>query len=174
MAGLGLKTARYPVLWEMIEARRGRPDWRWADERLALLREEGIAPIATLLHHGAGPKWTELLDPEFPEKLAAFAGAVARRYPWINSYTPVNEPLTTARFCGLYGHWHPHARDEATCFRIAVNECRGIALAMKAIREVNPHARLVQTEDFGRISATPRCRHRRTMRTSGAGSPSTS
>ena len=25
------------------------------------------------------------------------------RYPWIDAYTPVNEPLTTARFSGLYG-----------------------------------------------------------------------
>ena len=28
---------------------------------------------------------------------------VAERYPWLDAYTPINEPLTTARFCGLYG-----------------------------------------------------------------------
>ena len=33
--------------------------------------------------------------------------AVAERYPWVEDYTPVNEPLTTARFSGLYGHWYP-------------------------------------------------------------------
>ncbi|MFT3674231.1 family 1 glycosylhydrolase [Aestuariivirga sp.] len=151
---LGLKTLRYPVLWELIEKRLGTYDWRWTDERMALLRAAGISPIATLLHHGAGPAHTSLLDPAFPQKLAGFAERVARRYPWIAAYTPVNEPLTTARFCGLYGHWHPHAQDEATCFRITVNECRAIALAMQAIRRINPAAKLVQTEDFGRISAT--------------------
>lgn len=155
LAALGLRTVRYPVLWEMVEPRPGALDWRWTDRRLALLRKAGIEPVATLLHHGSGPKWTDLLDPDFPEKLAGFAARVAERYPWITRFTPVNEPFTTARFCGLYGHWHPHGRDEATCFRITVNECRGIALAMQAIRRLRPDAQLVQTEDLGRIFATP-------------------
>ena len=56
-----------------------------------------------------GPAYTSLADPEFPEKLAEYAGAVAKRYPWIGHYTPVNEPLTTARFSGWYGLWYPTA-----------------------------------------------------------------
>ncbi len=155
IAGLGLKTVRYPVLWEMVEQQRGRMDWRWTDERLGELRKFGIAPIAGLVHHGSGPVWTNLLDPEFPEDLAAYAASVAARYPWLEMYTPVNEPFTTARLCGLYGLWHPHTRDEQVCFRITVAECRATALAMKAIRRINPHAKLVQTEDFGRIYSTP-------------------
>ena len=151
---LGLRTVRYPVIWEMIERSPGRYDWRWSDERLSSLRRAGIAPIATLLHHGSGPDWTSLLDPEFPLKLARFAEQVACRYPWVDAYTPVNEPFTTARFCGLYGHWHPHATDEAVCFRITVNECRAISLSMQAIRRINPAAKLILTEDFGRVSAT--------------------
>jgi beta-glucosidase/6-phospho-beta-glucosidase/beta-galactosidase len=162
IAGIGLKTVRYPVLWEMVEAERGRYDWTWTDERLGKLHEYGISPIAGLVHHGSGPVWTDLLDPGFPQQLAEYAGRVAERYPWINMYTPVNEPFTTARICGLYGLWHPHGCDEATCFRITVTECRAIALAMKAIRRVNPKARLVQTEDFGRVYATPKLRYQAT------------
>ena len=155
VAGLGLRTVRYPVLWEMVEGSPGKFDWRWTDKRLGDLNAHGISPIAGLVHHGSGPAWTDLLDPEFPEKLAFYAGRVAARYPWINMFTPVNEPFTTARICGLYGLWHPHAKDEQTCFRITVAECRAIALAMKAIRRITPGAKLVQTEDFGRIYSTP-------------------
>lgn len=155
IAGLGLKTVRYPVLWEMVEQQRGRMDWRWTDERLGELRTYGIAPIAGLVHHGSGPAWTNLLDPEFPENLAAYAASVAARYPWLEMYTPVNEPFTTARLCGLYGLWHPHTMDEKVCFRITVAECRATALAMREIRRINPGAKLVQTEDFGRIYSTP-------------------
>ena len=69
-----------------------------------------MRPIVGLVHHGSGPAYTSLLDSGFPEKLARYAGAVARRYPWLTDFTPVNEPLTTARFSGLYGHWYPHGR----------------------------------------------------------------
>jgi dTDP-4-dehydrorhamnose reductase len=101
-ADLGLSALRYPVLWERT-APNGldRADWRWADARLGRIRSLGMEPLVGLLHHGSGPETTRLLDPLFPEQFAAYAGAVARRYPWVTRYLPVNEPLTTARFSGL-------------------------------------------------------------------------
>jgi beta-glucosidase/6-phospho-beta-glucosidase/beta-galactosidase len=159
IAELGIETLRYPVLWEIVEAAQGNPDWSWPDERLHRLQQLGIRPIAGLVHHGSGPAWTNILDPGFPDLFAHYAGQVARRYPWIDLYTPINEPLTTARLSGLYGLWHPHGTDEATCFRLVVAECRSIAKAMRAIRNVVPTAQLVQTEDVGRIFATPHLRY---------------
>ncbi|MDQ3865831.1 MAG: family 1 glycosylhydrolase, partial [Actinomycetota bacterium] len=155
-AGLGVSAVRYPVLWERV-ARHGvgRADWSWPDERLARLRELGLRPIVGLVHHGSGPESTSLLDPAFAEKLAEYARAVSERYPWVEDWTPVNEPLTTARFSGLYGHWYPHGRDPLTFARCLLNECRGVVLAMRAIREAVPQARLVQTEDLGKTWATP-------------------
>jgi dTDP-4-dehydrorhamnose reductase len=155
-AALGIRALRYPVLWERTApGDLADADWSWPDERLHRLRALGIRPIVGLVHHGSGPRHTALTDPAFPEKLAAYAGAVAARYPWVADYTPVNEPLTTARFSGLYGHWYPHGHDDATFLRILVNECRAVALAMHAIRAVNPNARLVQTEDMGATHSTP-------------------
>jgi dTDP-4-dehydrorhamnose reductase len=100
-----------------------------------------------------------LLDPEFPHHLARFARAVSERYPWVDAFTPINEPLTTARFAALYGHWHPHARDERQMVRALVHECLAIQLAMREIRQVNPNAQLVQTEDLGRVWSTPPLRY---------------
>ncbi len=155
-AGLGLRAIRYPVLWERVAPHGiADADWSWPDARLGRLRQLGIAPIVGLLHHGNGPRDTSLLDPKFPEKLAEYAGAVARRYPWASLYTPVNEPMTTARFSGLYGHWYPHACDGLTWARILLNQCRGVQLAMRAVREVNPAAQLIQTEDIGKTYSTP-------------------
>jgi dTDP-4-dehydrorhamnose reductase len=112
-SALGVEVIRYPVLWERI-APSGleQADWSWTDQRLPLLDDFGIRPIAGLAHHGSGPRDTSLIDPAFSEKLAEFAQAVAQRYPWLSYYTPVNEPLTTARFSGLYGHWYPHERHQ--------------------------------------------------------------
>ncbi|MBD2257702.1 family 1 glycosylhydrolase [Pseudanabaena sp. FACHB-2040] len=155
-ASLGIRAIRYPVLWERT-APNGveQADWSWADQRLERLRQLKICPIVGLLHHGSGPRYTSMVDPLFAEKLAEYAEAVATRYPWVSHYTPVNEPLTTARFSGLYGHWYPHGTDDRTFFRTLLNECRATVLAMQAIRRVNPQAKLVQTEDLGHIFSTP-------------------
>jgi dTDP-4-dehydrorhamnose reductase len=150
-AALGIRAIRYPILWERVApSSLDHIDWQWADERLSGLRDLGVRPIVGLLHHGSGPFYTSLLDPEFPEKLARYAGLVARKYPWITDYTPVNEPLTTARFSGLYGYWYPHGRSDRDYVRALLNQLRGTVLAMRAIREIVPEARLIQTEDCGR------------------------
>src|SRR4051812_21750364 len=154
-AALGLRTLRFPVLWER-HARGGEYDWTWADRWLHRARELGIRPIVGLIHHGSGPLSRGLLDDDFVEGLARFARAVAERYPWVDAYTPVNEPATTARFSGLYGIWYPHGRSMREFARCFVNECAGVRAAMKAIREVIPHAQLIQTEDVGKTHSTPR------------------
>ena len=156
-AALGIRALRYPVLWERVAPDGlAHADWTWSDERLERLRALHVRPIVGLVHHGSGPRDTSLVDPGFPEKLAAYAEAVARRYPWVEDYTPVNEPLTTARFSGLYGLWYPHGRDEVTFKTALFNQCRGIVLAMRAIERVNPKARLIQTDDLGKTYSTPR------------------
>lgn len=155
-ADLGIRAIRYPVLWE-----RTAPDdlqnvnWQWSDERLNILRSLSIRPIIGLVHHGSGPRYTNLLDTAFPQKFGEYARKVAERYPWVTEYTPINEPLTTARFSGLYGHWYPHLTDAQSFIRILINEVRGTQQAMQAIREINPDAQLIQTEDIGKVYSCP-------------------
>ena len=155
MAALGVTTVRYPILWETIAPETpGELDFSWHDKRLAHLRKLGIKVVAGLVHHGSGPRYTNLLDPRFPDLLADFAAKVARRYPWIEMWNPVNEPFTTARFSCLYGHWYPHLTDIDATFAAVVNQCLAIKRAIEAIRQVIPDARLVPTEDVGKTFAT--------------------
>ncbi|OYX36774.1 MAG: dTDP-4-dehydrorhamnose reductase [Caulobacterales bacterium 32-69-10] len=154
-AEIGFSALRYPVLWERTAPDQpDQRDWSWSDERLAEIRRLGMRPIAGLIHHGSGPRYTHLLDPGFATGLADHARAAAERYPWIEAWTPVNEPLTTARFSALYGFWYPHARDEGAFFTALLNQIDGVRLSMRAIRAVNPDAKLVQTEDLGHTFAT--------------------
>jgi dTDP-4-dehydrorhamnose reductase len=155
LGSLGLKALRYPVLWEHAapDSLAG-VDLSWADARLRTLRELGIEPIAGLLHHGSGPRYTSLLDPQFPHKLAEYAAQVARHFPFVRRYTPVNEPLTTARFSGLYGHWYPHERNNRAFVRALLNQAWGTVLAMQAIRREQPQAELIHTEDLGHVRST--------------------
>lgn len=153
IAELGIRTIRFPLLWELHAA--AEPDWSWADLRLERLRQLGIRPIVGLLHHGGGPLPEGFLDPGFVDGLAHFARRIAHRYPWVDAYTPVNEPLTTARFSGMYDLWHPHGRSVGCFTNCYLQQCRGIRAAMQAIREINPAAQLVQTEDLGKTHSTP-------------------
>ena len=155
-ASLGIRAIRYPVLWERT-APDGidSADWSWSDERLPVLQQLGVTPIVGLVHHGSGPRHTSLVSPDFAEKLAEYAGAVARRYPWVEYWTPVNEPCTTARFSGLNGVWYPHDTSEQGFIRALINQCRAVVLSMRAIRAVNPNAKLVQTDDLSRTYGTP-------------------
>jgi dTDP-4-dehydrorhamnose reductase len=158
-AALGVKALRQPVLWETAAALRGGDpagaDLTFAEPALERIQQLGMRAVIGLVHHGSGPPHTGLLDDGFVEGLARYAGAVARAFPWVEEWTPVNEPLTTARFSCLYGHWHPHRCDEVSFCRALVNQCRATALAMRAIRRVIGGARLVQTEDMGHTYATP-------------------
>src|SRR4051794_26563765 len=53
-ARYGLRTLRYPFLWEKIAASANATRWAWAATRLAHLKAVGIEPIAGLVHHGSG------------------------------------------------------------------------------------------------------------------------
>ena len=156
IAELGIKTLRYPILWERHQPEEnGEIDFSWIEGRLNKLRSLDIIPIAGLLHHGSGPVFTDLLDVNFPSKFAYYAKQVATKFPWITHYTPINEPLTTARFSGLYGLWYPHKNNDVSCMKMLLNELKGTILAMREIRKINPSAKLVQTEDMGKTFSTP-------------------
>ena len=155
LASLGVRATRYPVLWEKVAPHH--PDVRdygWAARRLRALAERGIEPIVTLLHHGSGPFYTELTDPQFPRLFAEYAAATARRFRWVKRWTPINEPLTTARFATLYAAWYPNAFfDHAAFARAIVNEAQAIALAAERIRETIPDATFMLTEDLQSFTA---------------------
>src|SRR5436853_4619131 len=156
IASCGIKTLRIPIIWEKHQPfLNSEISWDWAKKLLNKIQDRGITPIVGLLHHGSGPAFTDLSDPNFPELFAEYAYKVAERFPFVEYYTPINEPLTTARFSGLYGHWYPHKKESYEFAKMLLNQLKGIVLAMKKIRMINKNAKLVQTEDLGKTYSTP-------------------
>ncbi len=153
LAELGISALRFPILWESTAASAAHLPL--IDRRMGELESAGIRPIVGLVHHGSGPAMTSLLKDCFAPGLAAHAAAIARRYPHVRDWTPVNEPLTTARFSCLYGHWYPHTRDEGAMWLALINQIDATRAAMREIRAVNPAARLIQTDDLGEAVSTP-------------------
>jgi len=153
IADLGVRAVRYPVLWGRTNG-TAATDWEWAEARLTRLRSLGVRSIVGLLHHGFGRIGTDPLDPEYPGRFASFATEVAERFPWVDTFIPVNEPLTTARFGALYGWWPPYARDHPTFIRLLISECLAFRAASKALRNVRSDVSIIVTEDAGRTYGT--------------------
>jgi len=154
ICNLGITKVRYPILWEKNWPDKNQPITWAVEENLNFLKSKAIQVIAGLVHHGSGPSYVDITEDNFAEQLAVYATEVAKKFPWIDYYTPVNEPLTTARFCGLYGLWYPHHKSSRSFLQILINECRATILAMLAIRKINPNAKLVITEDLTKIHST--------------------
>jgi beta-glucosidase/6-phospho-beta-glucosidase/beta-galactosidase len=124
----------------------GRYDWDWTDDVLAEMRRLRIEPIIDLCHFGI-PDWLgNFQNPEFPHYFAEYAGEFARRHPYINHWTPVNEILITTLFSAKYGWWNECLASDEAYVRATVNVCKANLLAMKAILRHVPDAVFIQSE----------------------------
>ena len=93
---LGLDHLRYGPPYYRVHLAPGKYDWSFVDETFEELRRLGITPITDLCHFGV-PDWIgDFQNLEWAEHFADFAGAFARRYPWVRLYTPINEIFITA------------------------------------------------------------------------------
>ncbi|HVF57190.1 MAG TPA: family 1 glycosylhydrolase [Pyrinomonadaceae bacterium] len=149
---LGVKALRWGVPWYRVEPRPGDFDWRWTDEVLPYMVEElGITPFIDLMHYGT-PFWMErsFVDKSYPERVAAYAAAFARRYAGlVRWYTPLNEPVVNALYCGKRGLWPPYLRGDTGYIRVMLQLVRGIVATVEAVREADPDSIMLHVEATG-------------------------
>ena len=124
----------------------GKYDWSFADETFQDLRRRNIAPIVDLCHFGL-PDWLgNFQNPDFPALFAQYARAFARRFPWVQFYTPVNEMYVCAKFSGLYGWWNEQLASDRGFVTALKYLVKANVLAMHAILKVQPDAMFIQSE----------------------------
>jgi beta-glucosidase/6-phospho-beta-glucosidase/beta-galactosidase len=124
----------------------GRYDWSFADATLGDLRRRDIVVIADLCHFGV-PDWIgNSQNADFPELFARYAGDVARRYPWLQLYTPVNQMFICATFSAAWGWWNEQEKSDRSFVTALKHLVKANVLAMEAILEVRPDAIFIQSE----------------------------
>ena len=142
----GIEFLRYGPPYFSTHLGPGKYDWAFADETFTTLRDMGITPIVDLCHFGV-PDWLgNFQNPDFPIYFAEYAQAFARRFPYLQFYTPVNEIFIAAMFSAQYGWWNECLSDERSFVTALKHLCMANVLAMRTIMAVQAEATFIQSE----------------------------
>jgi beta-glucosidase/6-phospho-beta-glucosidase/beta-galactosidase len=146
--GLGIAVAREGIPWPLVD-HGGDYDFRHVDPLIEAMNAARILPIWDLCHYGY-PDDADPFRPGFVERFARYCGAAAAyvtaRVRGPHFFTPINE-ITFWGFCG--GEWGwvaPFGGDRDTRLRFRRVLCEAAIAGVRAIREVDPDARMVHVE----------------------------
>jgi beta-glucosidase/6-phospho-beta-glucosidase/beta-galactosidase len=121
-------------------------DWRFADLTFTDLARRNIVPIADLCHFGV-PDWIgNFQNPDFPKLFAHYCQQFAKRFPWVQLYTPINEMFICALFSASYGWWNEQETSDRAFVTALKHIVKANILAMDAILKIRPDAIFVQSE----------------------------
>jgi beta-glucosidase/6-phospho-beta-glucosidase/beta-galactosidase len=151
---LGIEFLRYGPPYYSTHISPGCYEWDFSDETFNVLRETNITPIVDLCHFGV-PDWIgNFQNPDFPYYFAEYAGAFAKRFPYLQLYTPINEIFIAAMFSAQYGWWNERLRSDFSFVRALKHLCKANVMAMHAILKVQPNATFIQSESSEYFHAT--------------------
>ena len=136
---LGIRFLRYGPPFHRTHLGPDRYDWSFADETFGDLRQRGITPIVDLCHFGV-PDWIgNFQNPDFPASCSPTTrGVFARRFPWVQLYTPVNEMYVCAMFSARYGWWNEQLSSDRAFVTALKHIVKANLLAMHAILDRAP------------------------------------
>jgi Beta-glucosidase/6-phospho-beta-glucosidase/beta-galactosidase len=143
---MGIRFLRYGPPLHRAFLGVGKYDWSFTDQTFAELKRLDIAPIADLCHFGV-PDWIgDFQNCDFPALFAGYARDFAKRFPWVQLYTPINEMYICATFSAKYGWWNEQLKSDRTFVKALRNIVMANVMAMQAILEVRPDAIFIQSE----------------------------
>jgi len=147
----GVKYLRWGIPWYRVQPAPNEWDWTWIDQALDyLVNVKGITPILDLMHYGT-PLWLDnnFINASYPERVADYAAAVVARYKsLVRYYTPLNEPMVNAEFCGSKAEWPPYLSGDDGYVKMTLALAKGIVLTTQAIKAEQPDSITVQVEAF--------------------------
>ena len=152
---LGIAVAREGIPWPLLD-RQGRLDFSSLDVLIDAMNANRMIPIWDLCHYGY-PDDLDPFAPAFTGRFAAYCRAAAQyvvpRVRGPHFFTPINE-ITFFSFCG--GEWGwvaPYRNSREDRMRLRVALCRAAIAGARAIREVDPKARMVHMDPLVHVVA---------------------
>jgi len=147
-AGCGAELIRWGIPWYMTERSDGVFDFSWMDEVAAEMSRLGLRPVIDLMHYGT-PLWLKngFINPRYPDLVARYAGRIAERYAGVfDDFTPLNEPMINAIWCGMDGKWPPYLTGHSGFVTVLVPLVEGLQRTCEAIKAANPAATVVHVD----------------------------
>jgi beta-glucosidase len=149
MTAIGANAYRFSIEWSRLEPEEGswnEAAWARYQDLLRQLREAGITPMVTLLHFTL-PNWMAdrggVAAADFPERFSRFAAQAARRLgPDVELWCTINEPNVQMYMGYMVGNWPPLEASPARAASAWVGLARAHAAAAKALRSVDPDAKI--------------------------------
>jgi len=152
---LGIAVAREGVPWPFVDS-GGKFDLSPIDPAIEAMNENQILPIWDLCHYG----YPDDLDPfsdEFTERFADYCRAVAEyvtpRIRGPHFFTPINEITYFSFIGGEWGWVAPYKKTKEDRFAYRLALCKAAIAGVKAIREIDPEARMVHIDPLVQVVA---------------------
>jgi len=143
---MGLKVLRYGLPYYNIQQSADKYDWEFADLAMAEMKRLGITPILDLMHFGV-PDWLgNFQNPELPVHFANYCEEVAKRYPWVRYYTPVNEIYVTAKMSAKDGKWNEQLKSDHGFVTALKHSVAASIMGTQKIAKHRPDCVIVQSE----------------------------
>jgi beta-glucosidase/6-phospho-beta-glucosidase/beta-galactosidase len=148
LAKHGFAVAREGVPWPMVDKGDGY-DFSMIEPFLEAQAKHKVLPIWDLCHYGYPDRLNPFAD-DFASTFADYCRAVAEhvvpRGPGPHFFTPINEITFFSFIGGEWGWVPPNLKTREDRFRLREALCRADITAAKAIREVDPEARMVHID----------------------------
>ena len=152
---LGIAVAREGVPWPFVDS-GGKFDLSPIDPAIEAMNENQILPIWDLCHYG----YPDDLDPfsdEFTERFADYCRAVVEyvtpRIRGPHFFTPINEITYFSFIGGEWGWVAPYKKTKEDRFAYRLALCKAAIAGVKAIREIDPEARMVHIDPLVQVVA---------------------
>jgi beta-glucosidase/6-phospho-beta-glucosidase/beta-galactosidase len=155
LPSLGIAVAREGIPWPMVD-KGGTYDFSIIDPMIAAMNRFKVLPIWDLCHYGY-PDDTDPFAEDFAQRFANYCRAAAEyvvaRVRGPHFFTPINEISFFSDCGGAWGWIAPYKKSEESRTQLRLALCGAAIAGVRAIREVEPTARMVHVDPLVQVVA---------------------